>query len=259
MSVVSFVSQVIADVRSCGVSFALANFRQRWGSGTPAFNLRGRNLVVRAGESDFRTFRQVFRDREYAVNQPEIAARLLAYFDAIVARGNTPVIVDAGANIGAASLWFLDAFKGCQVVAIEPDDQNAIILRRNLVADRSATVLEAAIGSQAGRVEISRAEGGWATRTRRAEEGVSVVTINQAVAVVPQGELFIVKVDIEGFESDLFSTNLDWLDQASAVFVEPHDWMVPEQRTSRSFQRAFAERDFDILITGENLLYVRGA
>ena len=69
--------------------------------------------------------------------------------------------------------------------------------------------------------------------------------------------MFLVKIDIEGFEADLFGSNTDWIDQAKVVFLEPHDWMLPGQRTSRSFQDRMARADFDIAIATTNLLYVR--
>ena len=39
--------------------------------------------------------------------------------------------------------------------------------------------------------------------------------------------------------------------------IEPHDWLLPGSGTSTDFQKAMAERGFDLLISGENLLYVR--
>jgi hypothetical protein len=41
------------------------------------------------------------------------------------------------------------------------------------------------------------------------------------------------------------------------VFIEPHEWMMPGKATSRSFQLEFGKRDFDLLLNGEGLLYVR--
>ena len=41
------------------------------------------------------------------------------------------------------------------------------------------------------------------------------------------------------------------------VIIEPHDWMLPGSATSRTFQRALLERDFELLISGENLVFVR--
>jgi FkbM family methyltransferase len=121
-------------------------------------------------------------------------------------------------------------------------------------------VVEAAIGSEPGSVDlVDEGNGSWAVQTRRAVDGgVAVVTVPELVARCGEGaELFIVKVDIEGFESDLFAANLEWLDQAAAVMIEPHDWLLPGSGTSTDFQKAMAERGFDLLISGENLLYVR--
>jgi hypothetical protein len=75
--------------------------------------------------------------------------------------------------------------------------------------------------------------------------------------MVPKGEAFIVKIDIEGFESDLFASNTDWLEHTFAVFIEPHDWLLPYEGTSQSFQKALVRWPFDLFLIGENLLYVR--
>lgn len=71
------------------------------------------------------------------------------------------------------------------------------------------------------------------------------------------GTPFLAKIDIEGFESDLFSSSTEWLSDVSVVFIEPHDWLYPGKKTSRSFQRAMAEQDFEIHLMGENIAYVR--
>jgi hypothetical protein len=96
-----------------------------------------------------------------------------------------------------------------------------------------------------------------AVQTERADHGCPIVTIDELVHSITRGVPFIVKVDIEGFENDLFSKNLGWLNDAFAVFIELHDWMLPGQYTSRSFQKAMAAEEFEILLRGENLIYVR--
>jgi hypothetical protein len=54
---------------------------------------------------------------------------------------------------------------------------------------------------------------GWAVQTRRTQgNGISIITIDDAITLVPNGVPLIVKIDIEGFESDLFGDNLAWLD-----------------------------------------------
>jgi hypothetical protein len=69
--------------------------------------------------------------------------------------------------------------------------------------------------------------------------------------------LFIAKIDIEGFEDDLFSDNTRWVDDVEVIIIEPHDWLFPGTGTSRNFQRAISKRPFEVVISGENLVYIR--
>jgi FkbM family methyltransferase len=214
-------------------------------------------VTVRPGDSDLATLRQVFHGEEYRVRIPEVEQALMDAYLAILAKSRTPAIVDAGANIGAASLWLRKQYPEAHIVAIEPDPMSFGLLRRNTAADHATTAIEAAIGSSPGHVKISTPGDSWATQTERSVEGTQIITMPDAFAKAPVGEPFIAKVDIEGFESDLFSGNLGWLDHVRAVFIEPHDWRFPGKHTSRSFQRAMGARDFELFIVGENLLYVR--
>lgn len=45
------------------------------------------------------------------------------------------------------------------------------------------------------------------------------MTIDEAAATIPNGDLFIVKIDIEGFELDLFAGNLAWIECAHMVII----------------------------------------
>ena len=213
---------------------------------------------IRAGESDIATLRQVFLGGEYDLSHPEhLKNRVLARYREIIAQGSTPIIADIGANIGSASLWFKQQFPDAAVVAVEPDPDNAGVLKRNLAGHPLVTVVEAAIGATAGFVALENRSSGWAVQTKRAEAGIPIVTVDDVLAQVPNGTPFIVKIDIEGFESDLFKTNLDWIARAYVVMIEPHDWMLPGQMTSRAFQQAMAAHPFEMFIRGENILYVR--
>ena len=40
---------------------------------------------------------------------------------------------------------------------------------------------------------------------------------------------FLMKLDIEGFEDDLFSKNIGWVDQCLILIIENHDWRLPRQ------------------------------
>ena len=247
------IAAVASDLKKCGPSFAYAGVTSKLRAHARVPLPGGGQATVRGRDSDFGTLRQVFRDQEYAILSDTHRRRVEARYEAILAEGKTPVIIDAGANIGSAALWFRQQYPQACVVAIEPDPGNAAILRENAV--EGIIALEAAVGSEPGHVSVLPHARSWAIRTERADTGCPVVTVEQAARQVTTGSLFIVKVDIEGFESDLFGSNLAWLDDPVAVYLEPHDWMTPG--TSQSFQAAFGERDFDVLMRGENLIYVR--
>ena len=211
---------------------------------------------IRLGGSDVSSIRQIFGTNIYDLSRiPEADARLRARYRAILDRGRTPVIVDAGANIGAASLAFERAFPEAVIIALEPESGNFEMLKRNVDRHPSIIAIAAAIGSVRGFVQVE--SHGWSARTRRAENGVPILTMADAFANFADGEPFFTKIDIEGFEKDLFAGNVDWLDDVYMVIIEPHDYEQPGKKTSRPFQVAMAARDFDIFISGDSLIYLR--
>ncbi len=64
---------------------------------------------------------------------------------------------------------------------------------------------------------------------------------------------YIFKIDIEGGEADLFNGNTDWMDKFPLIIIELHDWMLPFSGSSRSFIKAVAKYDFDLVHKGENI------
>ena len=132
------------------------------------------------------------------------------------------------------------------------------MLRRNLEGRPNCIVVEAAIGAERGFVSLRNDEGySWSVRTERAKSGVPIITVDDAFAASAGDTPFIVKVDIEGFEKDLFATNTDWIGRSYVVAIEPHDWMLPGQLSSKTFQQAMSRHPFEMRIQGENLIYVR--
>ena len=217
----------------------------------------GLALDIRRNTSDLEVVRQIWRDEQYAIPYTAHMERLKRFEADIRAGGHVPVIVDAGANIGAAALWFAKAWPSAHVVAVEPDAGNAAMARRNCAAFPSIDILEAAIGGAAGFVATGGESEAFAVTTHRASAGVPIVRIDECVSRVHKGILFAVKLDIEGFEDDLFAANTGWLDEAKLVYIEPHDHLFPERGSSTNFQAEMGWRNFDVLIRGENLVYIR--
>lgn len=259
MRIVRLAIDSAREARDLGAPYAVRR-RLPMRNGECRVRVRGVGpVVIRRGTSDATVFSQVFSERQYDLHWFPQNAALIRRYGAILASGKQPLIIDAGANNGASALWFAQQYPDALIVAVEPEASNADVCRRNTSTAHVETV-EAAIGSTPGHVTVhSDGEATWSTTTTRtSDDGTPIVTIAGIVeAHRPSCELFIVKIDIEGFESDLFATNTEWIAAATAVILEPHDGKFPGARTSRSFQRALSSDDFDLLISGENLVYVR--
>lgn len=67
---------------------------------------------------------------------------------------------------------------------------------------------------------------------------------------------FIVKVDIEGAEADIFAGNTDWLKNTPLVIIELHDWLMPKQGTAAGFLQCIAGQPRDFIAMGENVFSI---
>jgi FkbM family methyltransferase len=246
----------ISDAMRFGPAFALRHVSNLLGRPLHAANVDGFPVQLRRGSTDAAVFRQIFRKGDWDFTRFPQAQRVWNAYHAIIRAGERPIIIDAGANVAAASLWFARLFPQASIVAVEPDPDNARMCRLNTEGAGNVTVVEAAIGARAGAASLHNPQGtAVAVQTLRSNAGG--VAVRTVADLAQGGRLFIVKIDIEGFESDLFSANTDWLDQVSLVMVETHDWLLPGQFSSRSLQRAMAERPFEMLLSGENIFYVK--
>lgn len=219
-------------------------------------NGASRTFHHRGTRADQGVIAQMFKNEDYSLRRLRRGEELRA-MGAAMAR---PLIIDAGANIGASACWFALRFPNAHIVAIEPDPANFELLRRNtegLDIERH----QAAIGARDGRVRlVDPGEGEWGYRTARAEDGGvdllsmgRIVAEKQAAGYTP----FICKIDIEGGEADLFTPPTDWVDPFPLMMVELHDWLMPGQGTSRSFLQCVAARDRDFVHIGENIFSIR--
>lgn len=251
----------VMDTNKLGVRFAVASLKLS--------HIRGDHVVVlpdigpivfRPGDSDISVIRQVFGTSDYDTRDYVQYERIKARYDELLAQGLLPVIIDAGANIGASAMYFADAFPGARVVAIEPDPDNARVCAMNTSSRTNVRLWQAALGGTPGQVSLeSRLNISWGVRTYRSADGeVPIVTILQLIdAEGPTARLFLVKIDIEGFEAEVFEHAEDWIGLPAVIIVEIHDWLLPGEKTSRSLFRATANLECDVLIRGENLVFIQ--
>ena len=221
--------------------------------------LQRRVEVEVRNDIDLGTLGQVFTSEHYQLDKLPRCAELLAFRDAVLAAGKKPLIIDAGGNVGFASRYFAENHPGSAVICIEPDPGNAAQARRNN-DPQQVTVLEAAVGSEAsrGRIVNAGADNNAYRIDRSAEGSVEIVSINDLLrGYGPPGYVpFIAKIDIEGFESELFSRNTEWIERFPLLIVELHDWMLPRSASTGPFLRAIAAHDRDFLYYGENVFSI---
>ena len=120
--------------------------------------------------------------------------------------------------------------------------------------------LLAGIGNSDARANIvDPGEGNWGYRTETSDSGKTRIISVNSILSSPEHENctpFIIKIDIEGFEQNLFEKNVEWLDAFPLLIIELHDWMLPKQATSNNFLRAISERNRDFIYRNENVFSI---
>lgn len=194
--------------------------------------------------SDTLVFEQVCVDRQF-----DFLDRL---------SGQVSFILDLGANIGCSSALFLSAFPDASVIAVEPDPGNAARCADNLrpYGDR-ATVIRGAVWHTGGSLVLSR-NGSleWAVQVREAapdeQADVPAYTVRELLARSGFPQIDLLKVDIEGSETGLFSHAADdWLGAVRNICIETHG--TAAERAVRTALAGFA---CDTGQVGEHTLYL---
>ncbi len=201
-----------------------------------SYRLRdGSTVFLRRGTTDCKVFDEVFIDRIY---EPFAAAA-----------GRPPVLVDLGANVGL-SILFLDRRIGFDhVVAVEPDFENLLALRRNLLDNLGVPCesIQAFAGGERGFAKVLDAgHGAWGLRMgESAEAGVTVLPLEAILPNVPGGVLL--KCDIEGAEQYVFPQIARWDHLVSFIILELHT----EFFTMEQLRQTLAASNYKWRVHGE--------
>jgi len=210
--------------------------------------------------------KQIFSDQDYNMSSWHQGQSLHDYYRSCLRDGKTPLIVDAGANIGASAVYFAGVYSEAFVVTLEPEVNNWHILEMNTSEIGRIRNFNAAITDTDCEMKlIDPGLSDWGYRVSKDSavrqpgasaheafiKGLSPRTILNDKACIGKAPL-ILKIDIEGAEDALFSGDTDWLDLFPCVIIELHDWMLPFSGSSRNFLRAVTKHDFDLIHRGEN-------
>lgn len=224
------------------------------------FGLSQPFYVRRGSQADQATLGQIFQGNCFAIERYHQGRVARAFYDDLLTKNCSPLILDLGANIGAASRFFRSQYPHSRLIAVEPEEQNALLcdlnLRQDPTAQGSHAVVQAAVGSRQGSLFLADpGVGEWGYQVGTSgERQVAVVDVPSLLAGEPATmRPFLCKIDIEGGEKNLFSANYFWIYDFAVVILELHDWLHPFERCTHFLQRVFASAEYDMIFSGENL------
>jgi FkbM family methyltransferase len=148
-------------------------------------------------------------------------------------------IVDAGAHIGLASIYFANRFPDARIIAIEPEASNYRLLSKNVAPYPQISTIHAAIRAQSGSVHIEPLNYQRETYSFRMLAGgeIPAISVPSILTLANFESVDLFKIDIEGSEQDVFS-ECGWLPRVKAFAIELHDQWMPH--SGDSFRAAVA-------------------
>ena len=215
-------------------------------------------LQRRWSVSDAMAIQQCFVDNQYDILDGKQKQAIESIYTEILSAGRRPLIMDCGANIGASVAWFAKRYPEAHIIAVEPAPGNCDLLRHN-TKGLDVEVFQAGIASQDGQAYlINRYEGEEMSFEITAEptsETVDLLSVMTLLAGKPADRFspFLLKIDIEGSEKDLFAGDTATINRFPFILMEPHDWLYPGAQVSQSFFRFHVEAGRDFAMKHENV------
>lgn len=202
-------------------------------------------IRLRPNSSDVTTFKHIFAHGDYELSldyQPK-------------------VIIDAGANVGLAAVFFANKFPDAKIIAIELSPANFQLLVENTNHYHNIKTINAGLWHR-HQVLKFKEEGfsAWGYKVNNALEGsgisVNSITISDIIKQYDIKIIDLLKVDIEGAEVEVFSENFkEWLPLVRYLVIEFHDRSRPG--SSATVKAALAKFNFNELeMVGENAVYL---
>ncbi|MFM2339807.1 MAG: hypothetical protein RLZZ360_443 [Candidatus Parcubacteria bacterium] len=181
--------------------------------------------------------------------------------------GTTPYCVDAGANIGIATLFIKWLYPEAQVLAIEPDPATVELLRKNIERNKltDVTVFHGAIGDQPGELTlyVHPTKKGSLKMSTYARKGMTVaveVPAERLSTLLHQAgwsQIDLAKIDIEGAEWQVLHdlTQSGWLTKVEQYVIEYHHLMGTHESKFGEFLKAFEETGYLYQMNTKSLPY----
>jgi FkbM family methyltransferase len=209
------------------------------------YSYKFKPLIIRENTTDMAVFEQIFVKKDYGFPidfKPKF-------------------IIDGGANVGYASLFFTDRFPEAEIIAIEPETDNFQTLEKNTAQYKQIKCVKAGIWHQKGFLKINDIGlGAWGFMTEEVSgdtaNSLPTVTIGDLLKNSKYHEIDILKLDVEGAEKEIFSSNYEsWLGHVKVLIIELHERM--KEGCNEAFFSAVKKYPFTRSQSGENIILTR--
>ena len=144
-------------------------------------------------------------------------------------------VIDVGANKGQFTLFALEAWPGCRVIAYEPLPGPAAIFRKLFAGNPNVELYEVAVGSEArsATMHVSNRDDSSSLLPMSAKQvayfpgtqevgqfEVPVVRLDEHLASVQLAPPVLLKLDIQGYEGEALRGTSDLLSHLEYVYLE---------------------------------------
>jgi FkbM family methyltransferase len=138
--------------------------------------------------------------------------------------GESPTLLDLGANIGLATVWFALSYPDLSIHAYEPSPRMFALLQKNVSQFPNVEAFEEAIAGSAGTVEFNQSQHSLESSIFSARDSASVTVqaVSLDTAINRMGRrVDLIKMDIEGAEFDALK-NSQGLAGVRSIIGEAH-------------------------------------
>jgi FkbM family methyltransferase len=219
---------------------ALSSYLKLWINriGTAPNPLNGIAVKLRPATTDLHVYDEIFLAKEYDLDL-----------------GNPAFIVDAGAHIGLASVYFASRYPNATIIAVEPEPANFAMLLKNVKPFKNIIPIQAGLWSRKThlRIEDSSVET-WSFRVHEDTSGVGIpaIGIGDILSEFKASRIDVLKIDIEGSEIQVLNHSQAWIDVVDTMIIELHDRFQPG--CTESLQNAVMNHRYDQSESGESLV-----
>lgn len=166
-----------------------------------------------------------------------------------------------GVKTGFSTYWFAKKFPKAQIIAIEPDLSNFKILTLNTRKFSNIKLIRSAIWKDNSYLKVKDiGKGHWGLIVEEVPSEttgcIKSITIDDIVKMSEYNTIDILKLDVEGAEKEIFSSNnIDWLNKVNVIIIELHETM--KKGCNQAFFSAISKHNFIQYYNCENLILIR--